>query len=419
LILFFVNTEFFIAKRLTFSKQEEHRMLRPIVRISVASVALSLAVMIIAVAVLTGFKEQITQKVTGFLAHVQIVSYDSNTSYETAPVSRQQSFLPQVQQLKGVAHIQVFALKPGIITTGNNMQGVVLKGVDQDFDWTFFSENMVSGGAFTVTDSATTNKVAISQALARLLKLKQGESFDMLFVQDPPRVRRFSVAAVYDTKFGEFDKLYVLCDIKHVQRLNGWRSGQITGFEVYVSSFDKLDEAYLQVEDIAGYKLLPDGTRLFVESVKQRYAQIFDWLALQDLNAWIILALMLVVAGFNMISTLLITLLEQSRMIGLLKSLGMQSVSLQKIFIYQSGFIAGKGLLWGNVIGVGLCLLQQRFGVVSLNPETYYLSQAPVGLQLWHVLALNAGAMAAIIAMLALPSMLVSRISPSKTLRFA
>jgi lipoprotein-releasing system permease protein len=419
LILFFVNTEFFIAQRLTFSKQEEQRMLRPIVRISVVSVALSLAVMIIAVAVLTGFKEQITQKVTGFLAHVQIVSYESNTSYETAPVSRQQSFLPQVQQLKGVAHIQAFALKPGIITTGSNMQGVVLKGVDQDFDWTFFSENMVSGGAFTVTDSATTNKVAISQALARLLKLKQGESFDMLFVQDPPRVRRFSIAAVYDTKFGEFDKLYVLCDIKHVQRLNGWRSGQITGFEVYVSSFDKLDETYLQVEDIAGYKLLPDGTRLFVESVKQRYAQIFDWLALQDLNAWIILALMLAVAGFNMISTLLITLLEQSRMIGLLKSLGMQNVSLQKIFIYQSGFIAGKGLLWGNVIGVGLCLLQQRFGVVSLNPETYYLSQVPVGLQLWHVLALNAGAMAAIIAMLALPSMLVSRISPSTTLRFA
>ncbi|MDR0687383.1 MAG: ABC transporter permease [Prevotellaceae bacterium] len=414
-----MNTEFFIAQRLTFSKQEEQRMLRPIVRISVVSVALSLAVMIIAVAVLTGFKEQITQKVTGFLAHVQIVSYESNTSYETAPVSRQQSFLPQVQQLKGVAHIQAFALKPGIITTGSNMQGVVLKGVDQDFDWTFFSENMVSGGAFTVTDSATTNKVAISQALARLLKLKQGESFDMLFVQDPPRVRRFSIAAVYDTKFGEFDKLYVLCDIKHVQRLNGWRSGQITGFEVYVSSFDKLDETYLQVEDIAGYKLLPDGTRLFVESVKQRYAQIFDWLALQDLNAWIILALMLAVAGFNMISTLLITLLEQSRMIGLLKSLGMQNVSLQKIFIYQSGFIAGKGLLWGNVIGVGLCLLQQRFGVVSLNPETYYLSQVPVGLQLWHVLALNAGAMAAIIAMLALPSMLVSRISPSTTLRFA
>jgi lipoprotein-releasing system permease protein len=414
-----VNTEFFIARRLTFSRQSEQRMLRPIVRISVASVALSLAVMVVAMAVLTGFKEQITQKVTGFLAHVQIVNYDGNISYETTPIALRQSFLPQVEQLKEVKHVQPFALKPGIITSGNNMQGVVLKGIDKNFDWTFFGENMVSGSPFTVVDSVTTGEVAISQTLAKMLRLKQGDSFDMLFVQDPPRARRFSIAAIYDTKFGEFDKLYVLCDIKHVQRLNGWRTGgQVTGFEVYASSFDKLDEVFRQVEDIAGYKLLPDGTRLFVESVKQRYAQLFDWLALQDLNAWIILALMLLVAGFNMISTLLIMLLERSHMIGLLKSLGMQNVSLQKIFIYQSGIIAGKGLLWGNVAGIGFCLLQQHFGIVSLNPETYYLSQVPVALELWHVLALNVGAMAVIVAMLALPSMLVSRISPSKTLRF-
>lgn len=414
-----MNTEFFIARRLTFSRQSEQRMLRPIVRISVASVALSLAVMVVAMAVLTGFKEQITQKVTGFLAHVQIVNYDGNISYETTPIALRQSFLPQVEQLKEVKHVQPFALKPGIITSGNNMQGVVLKGIDKNFDWTFFGENMVSGSPFTVVDSVTTGEVAISQTLAKMLRLKQGDSFDMLFVQDPPRARRFSIAAIYDTKFGEFDKLYVLCDIKHVQRLNGWRTGgQVTGFEVYASSFDKLDEVFRQVEDIAGYKLLPDGTRLFVESVKQRYAQLFDWLALQDLNAWIILALMLLVAGFNMISTLLIMLLERSHMIGLLKSLGMQNVSLQKIFIYQSGIIAGKGLLWGNVAGIGFCLLQQHFGIVSLNPETYYLSQVPVALELWHVLALNVGAMAVIVAMLALPSMLVSRISPSKTLRF-
>lgn len=394
-------------------------MLRPIVGISVASVALSLAVMVVAVAVLTGFKEQITQKVTGFLAHVQIVSFDGNTSYEAAPISRRQDFLPQVAQLNEVAHVQAFALKPGIITSGNNMQGVVLKGVDKDFDWSFFSANMVSGGPFALADSAASSEVAISQTLAKLLRLKLGDRFDMFFVQDPPRVRRFSVAAVYDTKFGEFDKLYVLCDLRHVQRLNGWSAGQVTGFEIYVKNFDKLDATYLQVEDIAGYKLLPDGTRLLVENVRQRYAQLFDWLALQDLNAWIILALMLLVAGFNMVSTLLIMLLERSQMIGLLKSLGIQNASLQKIFIYQSGFIAGKGLLWGNVIGIGLCLLQQHFGIVSLNPETYYLSQAPVALELWHVLALNAGAMAAITAMLVLPSMLAARISPSKTLRFA
>ncbi len=414
-----MNVELFIARRLIFNKQQDQRLLRPIIRIAVASVALSLAVMLIAVAVLTGFKQQITQKVTGFLAHIQIVNYDGNTSYETNPISSNQTFLPQLQQMSELQHIQTFALKPGIITTGNDMQGVVLKGIDKNFDWTFFNENMVSGESFTVNDSASTNNVAISSTLANLLRLKQGDKFDMFFVQDPPRMRRFTIAAIYDTKFSEFDKLYVLCDIKHVQRLNGWAPDKITGFEIFVKDFEKLGPTYLQVEETAGYKLQPDGTRIVVENVRQRFPQIFDWLELQDLNAWIILVLMLVVAGFNMISSLLIMLLERSTMIGILKALGMQNVSMQKIFIYQSGFIAGQGMLWGNVIGIGFVVLQKYFGIVSLNPETYYLSQVPVELNVLTIILLNAGALVAITAMLVLPSLLVSRISPSKTLRFS
>jgi len=414
-----LNTELFIARRLIFSKQQEQRLLRPIIRIAIASVALSLAVMLIAVAVLTGFKQQISQKVTGFLAHIQIVNYDGNTSYETKPISSRQPFLPQLEQMSEVRHVQTFALKPGIITTPNDMQGVVLKGVDENFDWSFFEENMVSGEPFTVSDSASTNSVAVSQTLARLLRLKLGDKFDMFFVQEPPHMRRFTVAAIYDTKFSEFDKLYVLCDIKHVQRLNGWSCEQITGFEISVNDFGKLDQAYQQVEELAGYKLQPDGSRLLVENIKLRFPQIFDWLALQDLNAWVILALMLAVASFNMISSLLIMLLERSTMIGLLKSLGMQNVNMQKIFIYQSAFIAGQGMLWGNVVGIGFAVLQKYFGLVSLNPETYYLSQVPVELSVLHVVLLNAGALAAITAMLVLPSLLVGRISPSKTLRFS
>ncbi|MDR2938229.1 MAG: ABC transporter permease [Prevotellaceae bacterium] len=414
-----MNTELFIARRLIFSRQKEQRLLRPIIRIAVVSVALSLAVMLVSVAVLTGFKQEISQKVTGFLAHIQIVNYDGNTSYETNPISSVQKFAPQLEQLSELQHLQTFALKPGIITTPTDMQGVVLKGIDSKFDWSFFAENMVSGAPFAVSDSAGTNSVAISQTLAKLLRLKQGDRFDMFFVQEPPRMRRFTVAAIYDTKFSEFDKLYVLCDLKHVQRLNGWSPQQVTGFEIFVKDFEKLDETYQKVEEIAGYKLQPDGTRLLVENIRQRFPQIFDWLALQDLNAWIILALMLAVAGFNMISSLLIMLLERSTMIGLLKALGMQNVSLQKIFIYQSAFIAGQGLLWGNVVGLGFLLLQKYFGIVSLNPETYYLSQVPVALSAPHVLLLNAGALLAITLMLVLPSLLVGRVSPSKTLRFA
>lgn len=414
-----MNIELFIARRLIFSKQKEQRLLRPIIRIAVASVALSLAVMIVAMAVLTGFKQQITQKVTGFLAQIQVVNYDGNTSYETKPISSRQAFLPQLEQISEVRHVQTFALKPGIITTPTDMQGVVLKGVDGSFDWEFFNKNMVSGAPFTVSDSASTNSVAISQTLAKLLRLKQGDRFDMFFVQEPPRMRRFTIAAIYDTKFSEFDKLYVLCDIKHVQRLNGWTPEQVTGFEIFVRDFEKLDPAFSQVEEVAGYKLQADGMRLLVENVRQRFPQIFDWLALQDLNAWIILALMLAVAGFNMISSLLIMLLERSTMIGLLKALGMQNANMQKIFIYQSGFIAGQGMLWGNVIGVGFCLLQKYFGLVSLNPETYYLAQVPIAMSVLHIVLLNLGALVAITAMLVLPSLLVGRISPSKTLRFS
>jgi lipoprotein-releasing system permease protein len=414
-----LNVELFIARRLIFSKQQEQRLLRPIIRIAVASVGLSLAVMIVAMAVLTGFKQQITQKVTGFLAQIQIVNYDGNTSYETQPISSRQAFLPQLEQIGEVKHVQTYALKPGIITTPNDMQGVVLKGIDKNFDWSFFNENMVSGEPFTVSDSAGANSVAISQTLAKLLRLKQGDKFDMFFVQEPPRMRRFTIAAIYDTKFSEFDKLYVLCDIKHVQRLNGWSAEQVTGFEIFVRDFEKLQAAYAQVEEVAGYKLQADGTRLLVENVEQRFPQIFDWLALQDLNAWIILALMLAVAGFNMISSLLIMLLERSSMVGLLKALGMKNVSMQKIFIYQSAFIAGQGMLWGNVAGIGFCLLQKYFGLVSLNPETYYLSQVPVAMSALHIVLLNAGALVVITAMLVLPSLLVGRISPSKTLRFS
>jgi lipoprotein-releasing system permease protein len=420
IFIFSVSTEFFIARRLIFSGNEEARLLRPIMRISVASVAISLAVMLVAMAVLTGFKQQITHKVTGFLAHVQITNFEGNNTYETSnPISSRLALVPQVAALPEVEHVQTFALKPGIISASSDIQGVVLKGIDANFDWSFFAQNMVSGAAFTVSDSGRTNDVALSQALANLLQLRLGDSFDMLFVQEPPRMRRFHIAAMFDTKFTEFDKRFVLCDIGHVQRLNGWRNDHVSGLEIYVKNFDHVDDAFARIEELAGYKLQPDGTRLYVESVKTSYAQIFDWLALQDLNAWIILALMLVVAGFNMVSSLLIMLLQRSQLIGVLKALGMGNGSLQKIFIYQSAFVALRGLLLGNLLGLGLCFAQLQWGFIPLNPDTYYLTQVPIDLRLWHVLALNVGAMTAIVAMLALPSMLVARIMPSKTLRFS
>ncbi|MDR1226505.1 MAG: ABC transporter permease [Prevotellaceae bacterium] len=382
------------------------------------SVALSIAVMIVTLSVLLGFKQQITEKVTGFLAHVQIVNYDGNTSFETNPINSNQDFLSQIKAIDNVSHTQTYALKAGIISSGNNMQGVVLKGVDSNFDWSFFNSNMVDGKGFEVNDSAGTSKVCISLKLAQMLQLKLGDNFDAYFVQNPPRVRRFNISGIFDTKFGEFDKLYVLCDIKHPQRLNGWSNEQITGFEIYLKNFDKLNDTYADIANIAAYKLQPDGSRLAVESVKERYGQIFQWLALQDMNAMVIFVLMLAVAGFNMISGLLIILLERSGTIGLLMTLGMRNRNLQKVFVYQAGFIALQGLVWGNVIGIAICLLQKYFGIVLLNPDTYYLSQVPIAISWGKIVLLNLGAIMAITGMLVLPSLLVARVKPSKTLRF-
>lgn len=413
-----MNVPLYIAKRLIFSNQTEHKLLRPIIRISMISVALSIAVMIVTLSVLLGFKQQITEKVTGFLAHVQIVNYDGNTSFETNPINSNQDFLSQIKAIDNVSHTQTYALKAGIISSGNNMQGVVLKGVDSNFDWSFFNSNMVDGKGFEVNDSAGTSKVCISLKLAQMLQLKLGDNFDAYFVQNPPRVRRFNISGIFDTKFGEFDKLYVLCDIKHPQRLNGWSNEQITGFEIYLKNFDKLNDTYADIANIAAYKLQPDGSRLAVESVKERYGQIFQWLALQDMNAMVIFVLMLAVAGFNMISGLLIILLERSGTIGLLMTLGMRNRNLQKVFVYQAGFIALQGLVWGNVIGIAICLLQKYFGIVLLNPDTYYLSQVPIAISWGKIVLLNLGAIMAITGMLVLPSLLVARVKPSKTLRF-
>jgi lipoprotein-releasing system permease protein len=414
-----MNHEWHIARRLIFSKTNSQRTLRPVIGLTAASVAMGTAVMIIAMCVLIGFKQKITDKVTGYIAHIQITNYDGNASYQTNPIARNLDFMPQIEAMPSVRSIQAYSIKPGIITTAQDMQGVVLKGIDNGFDWTFFDAAMVEGSHFMLNDSAATNAVCISKTLANLLRLRHGDKFDMYFVQEPPRVRRFSIEGIFDTQFGELDKLYVLCDMRHVQRLNNWTSDQITGYEIFLHNLSMLDAAYSAISEHAFPTLRPDSERFMVENLRQRYAQIFDWLGLLDLNAIVIFVLMLMVAGFNMISGLLIVALERTPLIGLLSALGSTAASLRRIFVYQSMFIAARGLLWGNVIGIGLCLVQRRFDVISLNPDTYYLSVVPVGMHWGGILLLDAGALCVIALMLIVPSMIISKITPSQALRFA
>ncbi len=413
-----MNLPYFIARRLIRGRHEKTSFSRPINVIAIIGIALGLAVMIIAVAVLTGFKQQIRDKIVGFGSNIQILNFDSNLSLETTPVSDTQSFIPGIKKMDGIKHVQVFATKAGIIKTEEAIQGVVLKGVGSDFDWDFFRSSIIDGRIFTVSDTGRTNDVIISKRISDMLRLKTGDSFAMYFVQDPPRSRRFTVSGIYETSLEEFDKMYVFCDIGHIKRLNGWTDDQVSGFEIFIDDFDRLDEMTLAVRNQVGYKLLEDETKFRVTNIRLRYPQIFDWLNFQDMNVFIIITLMLLVAGFNMISGLLIIILEKTNMIGIFKAVGSDNGTIRKIFLYQAAFLIVKGLLWGNIIGLGLAYLQLKTGIISLDPSSYYIKTVPVNLELSHILVLNAGTMMIIILMLLVPSQLISRITPVKAIRY-
>ena len=413
-----MNLPYFIAQRLIKGRREGTSFSRPINVIAIIGIAMGLAVMILAVAILTGFKQQIREKVVGFGSHIQIMNFDSNISFETTPISDTQKFIPMIKQIPGITHLQVFATKAGIIRTDEDIQGVVLKGIGSDFDWSYFRSNMVDGSVFTVTDTGRIDKVIISKKISNMLRLKTGDSFAMLFIQDPPRMRKFTISGIYETSLEEFDKMYVYCDIGHIKRLNGWKDDQVSGFEVFIKDFDKLDEMTSSVRDAIGYKITEEDTKFKVTNIRTKYPQIFDWLNFQDINVIIIILLMLIVAGFNMISGLLILILEKTNMIGVLKSLGAEDITIRRVFLYQAAYLIGKGLFWGNFIGIGLAYLQLKTGVITLDPSSYYIKTVPVNLELAHILLLNAGTMAAIIVMLLVPSQLISRITPVKAIRY-
>ena len=391
---------------------------RSIVGIAIFGIALSLAVMIVAVAIVTGFKNEISNKVTGFGAHIQILNLDSNLSYETAPVPAMLEGISRVRSLEGIHNVQAFAIKAGIIKTGEEIHGAVLKGIDGSYDWSFIEEHLSEGELFHVNDSTRTNDVVLSQSTASLLKLGVGDRFTMYFIQDPPRARTFTIRGIYNTSLEEFDRLYVFADIKQVQRLNMWTDGEVSGYEVLIEDMNNLSEMTQAVREQVAFEFLEDGSRLKVENALQKNNQIFDWLKLQDMNVVVLVILMLVVAGFNMISGLLILILERTNMIGILKALGTRNASVRKIFLYQSGYLTLVGLAWGNLFGLAICLAQKYLNLIPLDPSSYYLDTVPINLSLLHLLALNAGTMTITFLFLLIPSMIIARISPDKSIRF-
>ena len=389
------------------------------VSISIFGIALSVAVMIIAVAITAGFKEEIGRKATGFAADIQITNLDGNHSlYNMSPISAHQPFMGELKAMPEIRHIQQYCIKPGIMRSAGENQGIVLKGVGKDFEWDFFHNNMVEGSVFQLPDTVPSNEIILSQHIAKLLQLKLNDDVVVYFIQERPRYRRLTVTGIYNTGLVELDKMYALVDMRHIQRLNLWTPDQISGFEIFIRDSRKIEQITDEVFDLAGFRLSEDGSSLNVQNVRELYSQIFDWLSLQDTTVAIILLLMVLVAGFNMISGLLIVILERTSTIGVLKAMGANTRFIRKIFLYKSAFFVGKGLLWGNIIALVLCWLQLEFGIITLDQETYYLDKAPISIHFLHLVMIDIGAAVSIILILLLPSAIISKISPESTIKY-
>ncbi|MBR3286763.1 MAG: ABC transporter permease [Bacteroidales bacterium] len=387
------------------------------VSINSASIALSVAVMLIAIAVVTGFKSEIRGKITGFGADIQVVAANFHASYETAPIDRAQPWLEGLQSNADIVRTVPFSLCPGVIKADDAIQGIVLKGITADYDLSFFSGMLTEGTLPVFPDSAASSQILLSRTIADALRLHTGDDVAMYFIQDPPRMRRLKLAGIFDTGIDEFDRMYAFADIRHVQRLNGWNSEQVSGYEISIADFKHLDRVAYNIFDQIS-RNPASGGHLRVETVRERYAHIFDWLALLDMNVLIILVLMILVAGFNMISGLLILILERTVMIGLFKAMGADNRYLRRIFMYQAGFIMAKGLLIGNIIALAVCLIQEHFELIRLDKASYFIDHVPIALHFWPWLLVNAASMACIWLMLQLPALVMARIEPAKTIRF-
>jgi lipoprotein-releasing system permease protein len=409
-----LNLEHFISRKILAVK-EKGSLSKPAVNVAVVSIVVSIAVMIVSVAIVTGFQKEIRDKVIGFGAHIQITKFDSNESLEAQPIDKNQPFYPSLNDSAGIRHIQVFATKAGIIKTNDAMEGAVLKGVGTDYDWSFFKNRIIEGDIPKLNDSTRSKDVIISKLLATLLKLKCNDSIRMYFImqdQTQPKGRKFHICGIYETGLEEYDKVYVIGDIAQIQKLNKWDKNQVGGFEILIDDFNEIDKMTEYVYDAISYDL-------DCESIKQLNPQIFDWLELQDMNVFIILLLMVAVSAINMISTLLILILERTNMIGILKALGSDNKSIRKIFLYTSVYLVGKGILIGNILALGLCLIQKYTGIITLSQESYYLSQVPINLNVSYLLLIDACTIVVCMVMLLIPSFIISRISPVKAIRFS
>ena len=410
-----MNLEYFIAKRLIASKGRKSSISAPIIKIAIAAIAIGMIMMIVSVATGIGLQEKIREKIAAFNGHIIISNFDDNQSeVSVVPISLRQDFYPEFTSVAGINHVQAVATKAGIIRTATAFEGIIFKGVGKDYEWKYLKEYTVAGRLPNLK-AKLNEEILISQFLAKRLNLKIGDRFVTYFMKQEanklPNKRVFEVVGIYNSGFQEFDATYIVGDIRHVQKINRWQNDQIGAFEVYIDDFDSIqtkgEEVYAQT-----------NSALNTQTIVEKYAYIFEWMQLFDFNILVILIVMIVVATINMVVALLVLILERTQMIGILKALGANNWSVRKVFLYNAFYLIMRGLFWGNFIGIGLLLTQKYFGIIQLNPENYYVNQAPVYFNLGYILLLNLGTVLICLLVLLIPSYIITKITPVKAIQF-
>lgn len=413
-----MSLSLFIARRLYSEEQAGRRVSRPAVLVAKIGIAVGLAVMIIAVCVIVGFKTEVRDKIVGFGGHLQVNSLAQMQPFEPVAVGTDTALINSLMSFPDVKHVQRYSVKPGMIKTEESFQGMVLKGIGQDYDCSFFRSHLQEGEFPFFTDSISSNQVVISQAMADKLDLGVGDKLDTYYIEDEVRIRRLSIAGIYRTGFSEYDSYFLFTDLHTVNRLNHFQSDQANGLEIILYDYADLEKDTWEIGSFLEGRVDRYGEKYTVRNVEQLNPAIFAWLGILDVDVWVILVLMMGVAGFTMISGLLILIIERTAMIGTLKSLGADNTLVRRIFLWLSIFLIGKGMAWGNIVGVGFCLFQYFTGMLTLDAETYYMDTVPIAFNIEYLILLNAGTLLASVLMLLGPSYLIARIRPADSMHY-
>ncbi|MCP9201186.1 FtsX-like permease family protein [Gramella sp. GC03-9] len=409
-----MNFEYFVVKRLISAKKYKSSISAPIIKIAITAIAIGVIMMLVSFATGLGLQEKIRDKISAFNGHINISSYDNNSSkVSLIPVSKNQDFYPEFNTVEGIEHVQAVATKFAVIRTETDFEGIIVKGVGPEYRWEYLEEYLVKGELPDYSGNLN-DEVLISDYLARRLDLEVGDRMNTFFLREDserPVQRGFLITGIYDSGFQEFDELYILADLRHIQRINRWEDGEVGNFEVFISNFDELDKKGNEVYENT-------GSFLDTQTISQKYYSIFEWLSLFDFNIALILGIMILVAGINMITALLVLILERTQMIGILKALGANDWSIRKVFLYNAAYLILLGLFWGNLIGIGLLAVQKYFKLIPLDPRTYYVNEVPIYLNWDYIFFVNMGTLLLCMLMLLIPSVIISRISPVKAIKF-